>query len=116
MDRAGSGSRRNGRCEQRQRSDLWRRGHFLYSSLRIDAGYPHLWRSLRGELVVMAKIFITSGTSWAGVATDGTDIIVECIGAGGGGATAASNIGTGGGGGAYAVKTVPYTSNASVSG
>jgi hypothetical protein len=30
-----------------------------------------------------AKAFITSGTTWAGVATDGSAITVECIGGGG---------------------------------
>lgn len=66
----------------------------------------------------MAKIFLTAGTtSWGGVSTDGSDIVIEAIGAGGDGHSGtASNVGTGGGGGAYAVKTVPYTSLASVSG
>lgn len=60
----------------------------------------------------MAKVYITSGTSWAGVATDGTNITIECIGGGGG----AENGNKGGGGGEYASKSVSYTSESSVSG
>lgn len=65
----------------------------------------------------MAKIFLTSGTSWAGIPTDGSDILVECIGGGGNGsASALGNVGAGGGGGAYAKKTVPYVSGSAVTG
>lgn len=74
------------------------------------------FRPLASTPVGRQRTFITSGTSWSGVATDGSDITVECIGGGGAGATAATNIGTGGGGGAYAIKTVAYASGSSVSG
>ena len=60
----------------------------------------------------MAKVFLVSGTSWAGVETDGSDITVECIGGGGGSADG----GCAGGGGEYAKKVVAYSSGASVSG
>lgn len=67
----------------------------------------------------MAKVYITSGTSWAGVATNGGNITVECIGGGGGGggnqATEAAAC-AGGGGGAYASKSVAYTSGSTISG
>ena len=56
----------------------------------------------------MALVFIVSGTSWSGVATDGSNIKVEAIGGAGGDA---------GGGGAYAVKSgIAYTSGNTVSG
>ena len=50
-----------------------------------------------------AKVFITSGSSWAGVATDGSNITVECIGGGGGGTDGA------GGAGANGIIVVTYT-------
>lgn len=68
----------------------------------------------------MAKVYITSGTSWAGVATDGSNIVIECIGAGGAGGLGTGNNttpgGGGGGGGEYAKVTVAYTSESSISG
>ena len=64
----------------------------------------------------MAKVYITSGTSWAGVATDGSNITVECIGGGGGSSSAGSVSSGGGGGGAYSKVTVAYSSCAAVNG
>lgn len=61
-----------------------------------------------------SKTFILQGTTSFSAATDGTAILVECIGAGGAGSggTAAGN---GGGGGEYRKSSVAYTSNATVS-
>lgn len=62
----------------------------------------------------MAKAFITSSGTFS-IATDGSPITVEVIGGGGGGHDGdGGNVGTGGGGGAYALKTVAYASNASI--
>jgi hypothetical protein len=58
-------------------------------------------------------VFIVSGTSWAGVVTDGNNITVECIGGGGPGRTSGY---TGGGGGEYARSSVAYTSESTVNG
>src|SRR3954447_2479202 len=61
------------------------------------------------------KVYITSTGTWGGVATDGSNITVECIGGGGGGTGGnGNNTGSGGGGGGYAKKTVAYVSGASV--
>lgn len=66
----------------------------------------------------MAKVFITSGTTWAGVATDGSNITVECIGGGGGGSNGPRVIGQqsggGGGGGEYRKSVVAYVSGTPV--
>src|SRR5690242_6181647 len=70
------------------------------------------WSS--GGDAVMSFAFITSGTSWSGVATDGSNITVEAVGGGGGGVKStagAANVAVGGGGGAYATKTEAYTSS-----
>ena len=64
----------------------------------------------------MAYVFITSGTSWGGVVTDGSNITVECIGAGGSGRDGGSTT-VGGGGGEYrALSGIAYTSNTTVNG
>lgn len=63
--------------------------------------------------------YITSGTSWAGATTDGSNITVECIGGGGGGGGGTTSYvkgGGGGGGGEYAKKVVAYTSGSTVNG
>lgn len=64
----------------------------------------------------MAKYFITSGTSWPGVLTDGSNITVECIGGGGQGAGGSNANGSGGGGGEYRSSVVSYISGTSVTG
>jgi hypothetical protein len=53
--------------------------------------------------------FITSGTSWAGASTDGSNITVECIGGG-----ASVGNGGGGGGGEYRKGSFAYTPKSSV--
>lgn len=65
----------------------------------------------------MAKVFIVSGTSWSGVATDGSNITVEAIGGGGGGTDRNdTKLFYGGGGGEYRTSSVAYTSNTTVNG
>ncbi len=55
-------------------------------------------------------VLITSGTSWAGATTDGSNITVECIGGGSYGGTSTQN----GGGGEYRKASLPYTSGSTV--
>lgn len=65
------------------------------------------------------KWFLTSGTTWIGLETDGNPITIEAIGAGGaGGHVVDSGVNTapGGGGGAYATARVSYASASSVTG
>jgi hypothetical protein len=57
----------------------------------------------------------TNLTEWAGVATDGTDIIVQCIGGGAGGAKGDSGW-VGAGGGEWRKSTIPYASGSVVTG
>lgn len=65
----------------------------------------------------MAKVYIVSGTSWAGVATDGNNITVECIGGGGGGNNFNGTVGGGGGGGGeYAKSVLAYVSESEITG
>jgi hypothetical protein len=54
-----------------------------------------------------------NATSWAGVETDGSPIIVECVGGGAGGPKGNSGW-VGAGGGEYARSTIPYISGTSV--
>jgi hypothetical protein len=65
----------------------------------------------------MPQIFLDDVdlTLWPGIATNGADILVGCIGGGGAGLKPGTHIPTGGGGGAFASKTVPYVSGTSVS-
>lgn len=56
------------------------------------------------------KVYIVSGTSWAGAVTDGSNITVECVGGGGG-----AKYRDAGGGGEYASSSVAYTSESPVS-
>jgi PKD repeat protein len=64
------------------------------------------------------KIFLTdtSLTSWSGVATDGSDITVECIGGGAGAGKGTGSVATwcAGGGGEYAKKILSYVSGTPV--
>lgn len=65
------------------------------------------------------KWFLTSGTSWIGLETDGNPITIEAIGAGGAGGhviNSGVNTAPGGGGGAYATARVSYASASSVTG
>lgn len=73
--------------------------------------------SILPNVYATTTTYITSGTSWAGATTDGSNIIVECIGGGGdGGAGNGLSVGGGGGGGGgeYAKKSVAYTSGSTV--
>jgi len=72
--------------------------------------------SIIGDAFATTTEFITSGTTWS-ASTDGSNITVECIGAGGaGGSQVAGGSGGGGGGGEYASSSVAYTSGSTVSG
>lgn len=64
----------------------------------------------------MALAFITSGSSWSGVTSDGRPVQLEGIGGGGaGGGSTSAQAGSGGGGGAYAIKGgIAYNSGSTV--
>lgn len=65
------------------------------------------------------KWFLTSGTSWIGLETDGNPITIEAVGGGGAGGhvtDSAGHVAPGGGGGAYATARVAYASAATVTG
>ena len=64
----------------------------------------------------MPKVYITSGTTWAGVTTNNTNVLVACIGAGGYGDDSRGVSGAGGGGGEYAALSVHYHSNQTIDG
>src|SRR5271166_634773 len=65
--------------------------------------------------ILMALAFITSGTSWPGVATDGSAIKGEAIAGGNSGAAGGAANRFGGGGGAYATKSgMSYVSGGAV--
>lgn len=59
------------------------------------------------------EIKLYSGTSWAGVITDGSNITVECYGAGGVGGYGYTYACRGGGGGAYSRSSIAYESGTS---
>jgi hypothetical protein len=65
----------------------------------------------------MATIYITDTniTQWNGIATDGSPIVVECIGAGAGGALG-NSAWVGAGAGEYRASTVAYVSGSIVTG